>query len=218
MKLKSVNQLGPEYGMPEFLSYEKSSFHGHQLGIYIGLQNIETGDFEEISLSVPEEELEQRIKELIENKDIYVITETINQLNEACNGFVKKNVYYLPYYVDGHSVFRPTINNENVSGASNVSYDLSIELLFVFEDCNRYITWDTSTRNISMFSLIQSIEFDDLGIGYLDATDEYEEGYALDFYDEAGHDYVRTFRDIEDLLDCLVSARIIGITMHIDKD
>ena len=135
-----------------------------------------------------------------------------------------RTIYYLPYYVADHSFLKPTVLYENISGACNVSYDISVEVLFVEDNLNRYITLDFQTRNVSVMDLVYDLFDQDepenellaTGLHFEKETEDNEEGFYLDFYDEAGNQYNLCFSRLDRLRDAIVSMRLIGIKCEID--
>lgn len=227
MKIKACNANTERYGYPEELEYNRPGFNGHQVGVALCVFNHKTKEIEENYLSATLGDKETRdflLGELLHEKKAVLMTEDITQFDEEQKHLIPKTIYYMPYFVMDHSRFKPTVMNDNVSGACNVSYDIEAELLFVTNDglC-RYLTVPFKTRNISMFELVNdfleypSIEdLEVLGIKWQEETEEAEAGYALDFYSESGERFVLTFRNISDLKDLLASMRMIDIVCHID--
>ena len=224
MKLKSINKNIEKYGYPQTMEYSNQNFNGHQVGVAICLQNNITNKIEAnyLSESLGDEETRNfLLSELLREEKALFITEVITQLDENSNQLVPKTLFYMPYFVEEHSRFKPTVINDNVSDACNVSYDIEVELVFADEGLCRYLTVPFKTRNVPVFELVEDL-FDDeealkeLGIKWQEETDEADAGYALDFYNEAGQRYNLTFRTGENLRDILVSMRMISIECHID--
>ena len=191
--------------------------------------NNETNEVEENYLSETLGDKETReflLGELLHEKKAVLMSESITQFDNEHKNLIPKTIYYMPYFVMDHSRFKPTVMNDNVSGACNVSYDIETELLFVTDDglC-RYLTVPFKTRNISMFELVNDLleypedeDLRELGIEWQQETDDMEAGYALDFYNEVGQRFVLTFRNISRLKDCLASMRMTNIICHIDGE
>lgn len=231
MKLIPLNKdcdILKECGFEGALTYDNPKFHGHQKGVAICLINKETGRVENNMLSekLGDKRRDDILKMILESKTIVKVVDEINQYEEG--RLIKKQIFYLPYIVEGHSVFKPTINYDNISGATNVEYQLDIEILFVHENLNRYITVHVTTTNVSiMDSIYYMFEDDDLlkeelllhGIEYVSSYEESDEdgctGYNVDFYDEAGNMYHYGFPSGERLRDTVASVRLVGISMDI---
>lgn len=118
---------------------------------------------------------------------------------------------------------------DNITGASNTSDTVTIELLLIDNECEpltRYMTVEFHTRNIFMMELIQGIFKDDdelldelktSGISYRESNDTNDgNGWYLDFYDETSESYDVFFPSLEDILEKIVSARIIKLKCKID--
>lgn len=235
MKLIPVNHensLLEECGYTNPINFDNPNFHGYQKGVAICIINKETGIIERNMLglsNIPEERRDEYLKEILESKEIVKIVDDITQLeNEK---LVPKQIFYLPYIVGNHSIFKPTVNNDNISGASNVHYEIDVELLFVHDNLNRYMTIHFTTQNVSVMDCIYGLfdEEDTLkdeliaqGAHYLEKEDdEGNQGYGIDFYDEAGNRYVLYYPGAfggERLRDDLVSMRVIDIKMEYDTD
>lgn len=222
MKLKAFNKNTEKFGYPQAMEYNETTFNGHQLGIAICLQNNVTGQIEENYLSEKLGDKETRdflLGELLHEKNAKLIAEVITQFDEE--RLVPKTIYYMPYFVEEHSRFKPTVINEHISNNCSVSYDIEVELIFVTEGLCRYITVPFKTLNVPMFELVNDLfectddkELEKLGIKWQDETDDLEAGYALDFYNEAGHKQILTFNTLDKLKDILISARMINISYH----
>lgn len=227
MKLKSLNKNIKKYGFHEEIEYTNATFNGHQLGIAICIKNQKTGEIEQnfLSQELGDDKIrDSLLKELLADKSILLMENNITQFNESKTEIVPKTIYYLPYYVDGHSVMQPTVNYENVSKTNNTSYDIKVEVLFVEDELNRYITIPIKTKNTSIMNLVYDLfgNYDDefletLGIKWQDEDENIDVGYVLDFYNQVGEKYNLIFEDIEDLRNAIVSMRLIDIKSHIDE-
>lgn len=226
MKLKALNKNTEKYGYPQTMEYDNPNFNGHQIGVVICIQNNVTQTIEQNFLPEKLGDEDTRtflLGELLHEKKAVLITDVITQLDKDTHDLVPKTLFYMPYFVEEHSRFKPTVINDNVSGACNVSYDIEVELVFADEGLCRYLTVPFKTRNVPVFELVEDL-FDDeealeeLGIKWQEETYEADAGYALDFYNEAGQRYNLTFRTGEKLRDILVSMRMISIVCHIDEE
>ena len=232
MILKSANETVKTYGFPEIMEYDNPSFHGTQKGICICIKDNETGTIIDNCMPKPaikegdESDIEKirtdELQRLLSDNKILLIEDGITQMED---GKLKpRTIYYLPYYVADHSFLKPTVLYENISGACNVSYDISIEVLFVEDNLNRYITLDFQTRNVSVMDLVYDLFDQDepedellaTGLHFEKETEDNEEGFYLDFYDEAGNQYNLCFSRLDRLRDAIVSMRLIGIKCEID--
>ena len=232
MILNSASKFVKEYGFPEVMEYDNQTFNGTQKGICICIKDNETGTIINNNMPNPsvktdnESDIEKiradELQKLLNDNRILLIEDTITQME---NGKLKpRTIYYLPYYVANHSFLKPTVLYENISDACNVSYDVSIELLFVEDNLNRYVTLDLHTKNISIIDLVYNLfEQDKLenelitaGLHFKEKTEDEKEGFYLDFYDEAGNQYNLCFSRLDRLRDAIVSIRLIGIKCNID--
>ena len=232
MILNSASKFVKEYGFPEVMEYDNQTFNGTQKGICICIKDNETDTIINNNMPNPsvkidnESDIEKiradELQKLLNDNRILLIEDTITQME---NGKLKpRTIYYLPYYVANHSFLKPTVLYENISGACNVSYDVSIEILFVEDNLNRYVTLDLHTKNISIIDLVYNLfEQDELknelvtaGLHFKEETEDEKEGFYLDFYDEAGNQYNLCFSRLDRLRDAIVSIRLIGIKCNID--
>ena len=232
MILKSANETVKTYGFPEIMEYDNPSFHGTQKGICICIKDNETGTIIDNCMPKPaikegdESDIEKiradELQRLLSDNKILLIEDGITQMED---GKLKpRTIYYLPYYVVDHSFLKPTVLYENISGACNVSYDISVEVLFVEDNLNRYITLDFQTRNVSVMDLVYDLFDQDepedellaTGLHFEKETEDNEEGFYLDFYDEAGNQYNLCFSRLDRLRDAIVSMRLFEIKCEID--
>ena len=232
MILKSASKEVKEYGFPEIMEYDNSSFHGTQTGICICIKDNETDMIIDNCMPTPavkegdEDSIEKirtdELQKLLNDNRILLIEDRITQMED---GKLKpRTIYYLPYYVVDHSFLKPTVLYENISGACNVYYDISVEVLFVEDNLNRYVTLDFKTRNVSVMDLVYNLfdqagieeELKTAGVYFKEETEDEEEGFYLDFYDEAGNKYDLCFSRLDRLRDAIVSMRLIGIKCEID--
>lgn len=212
MKIIAVNKDVPGY--PNEMGYNNPEFNGHQIGIAVFVINNVTGKIDDnlTKLSLDE------VNDMLNNESIIFIHESITQVD---NGeLVPKTIYYLPYYVDGHSLARPSVNNVNTDTDRGYTCYSEIELLFVHEGLNRYLTVNLASKGIPLIDLVDDAFtsgrdneafLNSMGISYVECCedDEEESGYVLDFYNEAGGRTEFTFSRLELLRNCLVSIRLI---------
>lgn len=228
MKLIALNKNTEKYGYQQELEYGDDSFNGHQIGVAVCVQNELTQEIEFNYLSEKLGDKETRdfaLGELLREKKCVFISETFSQFDE--NGeLVPKSIYYLPYYVAGHSRFEPTITYENVNDNPNKTYDIQVELIFSKDGLFRYFTMPIKTKNVSVMDCVYDtfgfstdpVALEDIGIKWQDGTEDTEAGYVLDFYNEAGKRYDLIFSCTEDLRDAIVSMRVIDFVCHIDGE
>lgn len=232
MKIKAINKNTEKYGYPQELDYGNSMFNGHQVGVAICIQNAITKEIEQNFLSEnlgDEETRKFLLGELLHEEKAIFIIDNFTQFDEN-NELVPKTMYYMPYFVLEHSRFKPTVTTKNIGNICNVSYKAKVEVLFVTENgLNRYVTLDFDTKNVSVMDLVYDI-FDDCssyhpeleaaGITYVNETEDIEtdEGYYLDFYNEAGERFNICFTVLEELRDTIASFRLIELETIIDGE
>ena len=233
MILKSLNKLDPKFGFPNEVQYEDPSFHGHQKGMCIALKNLITGKIESNYLSKTIENRDELLNELLSTEGILLVESRITQLDPDTMDLVPKMLYYLPYAVIEHSIFKPTLNDVNVTIGSNDTFNrFDVEILFVKDNLNRYITVTFEKRYASMFESVDEIfkdvfftnHFDEdhelykAGIRWQDKTEESKAGYYLDFYNEAGESFLLGFTHIADFKDAIASIRLINHVLILNKE
>ena len=227
MKLKTINKNIAKFGYPQELEYNDQTFHGHQIGVAVCVQNSYTKEIEENFLSESlgdEDTRNQLLNKLLNESDTMLITETIMQPSKEGSCLIPKTIYYMPYYVPTHSRFQPTVMFDNINNDLDVYHNITVELLFVAEDgLNRYLTISLKTGNISMLEAVYNFfdnmysndkELETVGIKHN------ESGYILDFYDTPGKRYDIEFDSIEQLRNAITSVRLIHIERisYEDKD
>ena len=233
MILKSLNKLDTKFGFPNEVQYENPEFHGHQKGMCLGIKDLATGVIEHNYLSSELENRDALLEELLSTEGILIVEDRITQLNEKENQLEQKAVYYLPYAVMDHSIFQPTLNDINVeTTSSNVTNRFEVEILFVQDGLNRYVTVPFETRNVSMFESVNNMfdevffgdHFDEnhelyrIGVRWVEDSEEYGSAYLLDFYNEAGQTFYLGFTHMSDLKDAIASVRLLSSVLIIDKE
>ncbi|SDY29910.1 hypothetical protein SAMN04488579_12441 [Eubacterium barkeri] len=136
----------------------------------------------------------------IENLDLIEIDKNIR--NDGC--IERVTVLYVPYVFTDHIKFKPTIDCE-VPWNSKSSMTITYELLFVAENSKRYVEVPFKTVNVNpLLNLYE--EFKDFAEEHFQDDD----GLIVDFYKDNGERDLFEF-EYSDLMDCLVSARIVGV-------
>lgn len=233
MKLIPVNKDSEllqelDVGYTDILEYNDPRFHGHQKGVAICIINKETGAVEKNMLNgAPEDKKDEYLKEILESKQVIKVVDDIHQYEN--DKLIPKQIFFLPYIVADHPVFKQTVNNMNISGAINVHYEVDVELLFVHNNLNRYILIHFTTQNVSIMDCVHGLfdeddtlreEMANNGIAYIEEENEDGEwGYGVDYYDEAGNREVFYYSGDwagERLRDDLVSMRVINMKEIID--
>lgn len=208
MKIIAVNKNIDGY-LNE-MEYNNKEFNGHQVGVAVFVTNNATGDITDNFSKKPIEELQ----EMLNDKTILLLEEKITQVEGG--KLVPKTVYSLPYYVEQHSISRPTVNNQELETSIGMTCYSETEILFVHDGLNRYVTVRFASKSTSLMDLVydafssgQGNEafLDSMGIHY--GLLEDEEGFILDFYNEIGTRTELIFGSLERLRDCIVSMRLI---------
>lgn len=227
MKIKSVNNDLKKYGYPIEMEYNNHNFNGHQIGVAVCIKNNVTGLIEENFLSESLGDKASRdslLSELLADENVTLIPDIITQFDRENGGLIPKTIYYIPYVVENHSRFIPTVTNDNIVDSCNASYDVKIELLFTEEEVSRYLVIPFKTRNISVMDLVYNLfegdreDLKEVGIEWQDGSDDTEAGYTLDFYTNTGERYNLVFSNGERLRDAIASMRLIDIVCHIDGE
>lgn len=225
MKLRALNGCKlDEYGYTKEIGYDNPNFHGHQIGICIGMLDTETKDIVENMIGESYGDKEKRdsiLNDIINNEDIIKVEKNITQL---VDGHLKtRTLFYLPYAVVDHTAYQPTANFSNIVAASNVVNHTTVEILFVEDNLNRYITYSYDAVNISImdevYDYFNNYSNDNLfdGLTYQEDGEE-GPGYYLDFYDEAGEKFMLCFSSLERLRDSIVSVRLLDVVTEITKE
>ena len=220
MRLLALNKdRASKYGYENELIYNKTSFNGHQLGLAIGV--IRASD----KYNITEESIIQNglsdslgdehtknvlLLELLNDHSIFKLEQsvimTINDQMLPCI------VFYLPYLVVNHSIYEPTANFSNIIYSKDVVNHVTVELLFVINERNRYVTYTFTTKDTSILhNIICNIDLTKIpDIQEHNGVDGSKE-YWLDFYDEAGNQEFLVFHAWEQLFDNLISFRVLDV-------
>lgn len=225
MILKSLNgDKLAKYGYDSELEYVNNNFHGHQLGISIGVTDKVTGDIVRNFITPSHGNIETRNKillSIIEDEAIIKVEKHVTQFEEG--RIAHRVIWFAPYAVQEHSVFKETANFSNLSCEyENAVNHVVLELLFVEDNLNRYVTASYSSHDVSIMEFINDVFDSDSTIvewtdeiKYLcDDDDDYQNGhrgYSLDFYDEAGEKTMLYFDSMKRLRDALVSVRLLEV-------
>lgn len=238
MKIVSLNKNPEKYGYLSEMDLTDKSFHGHQTALAIGIKRPD-GSWQDVYTSG--DTLEEKTKianDILSDKSLIILEDKITQLED--NKLVDKIIYYLPYYVADHSAYQPTINFDQISYSCNVRNKVKIEVLFVRDGCNRYVTFDMYTSgswnggvSLSLMDFMEDLETEiedeaskprkeeDKSF-FVAEEDNFDYGYSegdivLDFYDKAGQKYLFGGNP-EDFLKLVSSIRIIGLDTEIIKE
>ena len=208
--LKSVNKLDVKYGFPEYLEYKDDEWNGHIKGVAIASSNEDGTELENYLSSSIKEDKNTLLEEILYNKDIQLVSRFEPQLDKHTGIIKRKKVFYLPYIVPDHSIWKPSINFMHIS--EEEAMEVTVELLFSIDGFNRYATVSFDTRNNTIFGYISNLfklytkvdNYEKLGVK------QTRDGYDFDFYDAVGNKAVMQFCFPEDLRAALISFRIIS--------
>ena len=229
MKLRALSQKVEKYGYPLETGLDKKGFNGHQIGMCIGIRDAETNAVKQNY--IPDDEFNIKFDNMLEDKELLLLQDSITQFEDG--ELRGRHIYYLPYYVVDHSAYKPTINFEQISYACNVSNTVQIEVLFVEDDYNRYVTFEMDTsgslggRSLSLMDFISGLEEEieektSRGEDFKCTSDEdpeYAEGdILLDMYDRAGNKVTVGYPDPSGFMDLISSIRIIGLDTKINEE
>lgn len=226
MKLQAPNDTVAKYGYPLVMEYDNKDFHGTVKGVSIGILDKETGEVVENYVSGgTDEEKAKKLADMLADKDMLLIEDHISQL---VNGELRTRLMYMiPYACIEHSIYKPGVIFENISGATNVVYDAAIEILLVDRDgeLNRYLNITEQVVNLPVFDIVNGFIEDDhdqqelreLGFKYSEHdTEDGGPGWYLDFYDKGGSQYnVYIGRNFDSIRYFIVAFRLTGLECHI---
>lgn len=142
--------------------------------------------------------------------------------------FVRKDYeeFYLMHKITGHSSGMPTVTGERMNGFWNVQYEYTYEILLVADDeYKRYITNTVRTEGRHLYCLFDEIQsLEDI---FEEWAENGEKGFRLsadrqsikiDFYDDFGQDIEAEFENVNEILECINSIRIIDLKSKILKE
>lgn len=229
MKLRALSQKVEKYGYPLETGLDRKGFNGHQIGMCIGIRDAETNAVKQNFIF--NDDFNIKFDSMLEDKELLLLQDSFTQMEDG--ELKKRYIYYLPYYVVDHSAYKPTINFDQISYACNVSNTVQIEVLFVEDNYNRYVTFEMKTsgslsgRSLSLMDFISGLE-DEIeekmsrGEDFKCASNEdteYTEGdILLDMYDKAGNKVIIDCAEPSGFLDMVSSIRIIGLDVKINKE
>ena len=226
MILKALNgRKLAQCGYADELEYTNPGFHGHQIGISLGVTDVTTGEIVENYISETQGDEATRkaiLKSILKDESVIKIEKPIHQLVDG--NLVSRTIWFAPYAVKDHSVFQETLNFNNLVCSDMTMNHVVLEVLFVEQNLNRYITMSYDTKNSSImdtvydiFEYTNNIEEWNKDIKYIE-NGESGTGYYLDFYDEAGEKVMLCFSDMKRLRDAIVSVRLLEVSTTIEED
>lgn len=227
MILKALNgkKLVP-FGYAEELEYTNPEFHGHQIGISLGVTDVLTGNIVETYISETQGDISTReaiLESILNDESIVKVEKRVSMFENGM--LVPRTIWFAPYAVKDHSTFQEGVNFSNLIYADNATNHVVLELLFVYDNLNRYITMSYDTKDWSVMDIVYNVfeSANDIqewvkDIKIVSNPGEYDGGYCLDFYDEAGEKVVVNFSDLRDLRNTIVSVRLLEVNTVIEDD
>ena len=212
----------------------KEEFHGTTIGIAITQTDCEISEI----LTEPKFADNISIPDLMELLKDDQLTETYGiapmRITQRKNGkLVDSLLWMLLFTPETHSSRKPTVTSPQVDPCvHNVSYRLDIEIILADDEYSRSFVYQVSTVNMPMFSLVNDLfeydlsddlEEEDLNDMFPNDPDIFrygedendETGYLVPYYNKFGEKIVCAYRRPEDILNHVVSARVIRCDMTI---
>lgn len=209
-------------------------FHGTTIGIAITQTDCEISEI----LMEPKFADNVSIPDLLELLKNEQLTETYGiaprRLTQHKDGKLVDSLLWMVLFTpETHSSQKPTVTSPQVDTAvHNVSCRLDIEIILADDEYSRSFVYQVSTVNMPMFSLVNDLfeyelsdELEDEELNemfpqdpdiFRYGTDENDEtGYLVPYYNKFGEKIVCAYRRPEDILNHVVSARVIGCDMTI---
>lgn len=225
MRVVSLNKNVEKYGFLQEMEYTNDNFHGHQVTLCIGIKNLDGTWNTVFTKGKTEEERINIADNMMNDKSLIILEDLISEVEN--DEIVAKTIYYLPYYIADHSVYKPTVNFNQIPFLPRVRNKVKIEVLFVKDDwCNRYVTFETTTI-LSLIDFIKRLESTIMIYaknkenGFFIAPEDtanYRQGsIVLDFYNKAG-EKILIGGNARAFLDMISSIRIIDIDSEIVND
>ena len=219
VNLRALNLGIEKYGFPVKTIFNVPTFNGHQKCLAFCILD-EQGNIEDTMLpnGSNKELSEAKVKEILADNSIMKIIEDTQSVDSKGN-LAKKEIYYLPYYVENHTAYQPTINFDNIEQETGKEFLATIEILLVYSNLNRYTTISFSTKNASVLDTVDNIfkseperrnaMLQELGFKYEDDC------WFIDMYNETGELFNINFPSIKDIRDAIVSVRLIALGENI---
>ena len=228
MKLRLLSMKAVEYGFAPEIKIKNEDFHGHQIGLCIGVRDAKTNAV--MHNNIPDDDFNDKFDKILEDKELLLLQDyiSIREDDITKDGYI----YYLPYYVVNHSVFQPTVNFDQVTHAYGYMNKVKVEVLFIDNSYNRYVTFDYEASEFCGHSCtlmdfisncleheIVEMALEGKEFKYADKIDpEHNETYEgeiiLDMYDKVGGRMQRAFENVKEVIDAISSVRIIGLDIE----
>ena len=212
MKIVSLNKNSEDYGYPMAMDLKRKGFHGHQTACAIGLKRAD-GTWE--MLYTPGDTKEEKIKvaeDMLNDESLLIVEQKLIEVENGVS--IPKAMYFLPYYVENHCAFKPTVNFAQMSKDT----ETKIEVLFVNKEgwYNRYVVFKSTNNSLMEF-------IDNLGSKIMESVENNKDFFkdkdsiALDFYDESGHKTIVS-GNIDYFLSMVSSVRVVDVKPRIIKE
>lgn len=224
MKLRLLTEKAIQYGFYPEIKLDNENFKGHQLGLCIGVRDAKTNAVKQNN--IPDDEFNIKFDKMLEDKELLLLQEAV-VTKDNINGYA----YYLPYYVVDHSVYKPTINFDEISHSFGYANKVQIEVLFVDAPYNRYVVFEYETsefcgHSFTLYDFInglderikemaldcQEFRCSDIEDPEHITTDPGE--IIIDMYDKIGGKTDIAYSDVESILYNISSVRIIGLDIY----
>ena len=231
MRLRALSQKVTQYGYPLETGLDRKGFNGHQIGMCIGIRDAKTNKVKQNF--IPNDDFNIQFDKMLGDKELLLLQDTITHFED--NEFKKRYVYYIPYYIVDHSAYKPTINFDQISYEHNAVNIVKIEVLFVENGYNRYVTFDFKTEDndcgcsLSLMDFITGLK-DEIeekasrgeDFKYASKSDkdhEYnKDDILLDMYDKAGNKIIIDYSNPSGFLNLISSIRIIDLEVKTNKE
>lgn len=209
----------------------KEEFHGTTIGIAITQTDCEISEILTDNLSIPLNDLIELLKDDQLTETYGIAPMRITQHKDG--KLVDSLLWMLLFTPETHSSRKPTVTSPQVDPCvHNVSYRLDIEIILADDEYSRSFVYQVSTVNMPMFSLVNDLfeydlsddlEEEDLNDMFPNDPDIFrygedendETGYLVPYYNKFGEKIVCAYRRPEDILNHVVSARVIRCDMTI---
>ena len=210
-----------KYGYPIEMQYDNNDFFGTQRGIALGSINAKTEEV--VDAYTPGDTFEEKSEvfmNILNDKNILLI----EQFQEKTDDLEGKYIYYLPYYVQNHTVYQPGILYENIKYSNDKVNNIVVEILLCRNNLNRYIHLMFKSINVPIWDLINDAFYVDtkevskqINLEYVTKEEEEEKGissgYYLEYYDEIGNPYSVWFKEVGDIKKDIIAFRLIDLNV-----
>lgn len=209
----------------------KEEFYGTTIGIAITQTDCEISEILTDNLSIPPDDLLELLKNEQLTETYGIAPRRLTQHKD--DKLVDSLLWMVLFTPETHSSQKPTVTSPQVDPAvHNVSCRLDIEIILADDEYSRSFVYQVSTVNMPMFSLVNDLfeydlsddlEEEDLNDMFPNDPDIFrygedennETGYLVPYYNKFGEKIVCAYRRPEDILNHVVSARVIGCDMTI---